>query len=292
MHSAARKAAALARLGRRLLKSPDHWARVNPRLIFGEHLTDAQYNRLAQLAFENIFLSHIEGVRASDVAFDTDGGETLRDAYAQGQGVICAAIHLGSWEPGLMHVARLGYPLSAVYRHANNPLAEQMFMAIRQPYGIGWIARRDAKQTISVLKRKQMLGLMIDINTAEGGVAAPFLGFPALCPAGPARLARKFGAPIVPMIATREAPGRATLRIGPVLEPLPGEDDAAFTARLNAAFTDWIVDYAHQYNWLHGRFKSRPDGRLWRRSEPLASMMGERDTPFLTPSAKLLEALA
>ncbi|MBF0308252.1 MAG: lysophospholipid acyltransferase family protein [Magnetococcales bacterium] len=286
LESAFARTRRLARLSSLLLRSEWHWARTNPQLIFGNGLTGEGYSRLAALAVENIFLSHLEGVRVTDIRVRDEGAEHLLAAHARGRGVVACAVHLGSWEPGLRHVgSTLGLPLATVYRHANNPLAEALFTELRQPYGCTWIPRREPRAIVTALLKKQVLGLMVDINTREGGIVAPFLGVPALCPAGPARLAMRFQAPVVPLVCVREAPGEACLKVGEILEPpekqAGEEEEHAFTARIQEAFTPWIVEYAEQYNWLHGRWRSRPDGRHLTRKDPVEALLRERTTPPL-----------
>jgi hypothetical protein len=49
--------------------------------------------------------------------------------------------------------------------------------------------------------------------------------------------------------------------------------------RINAAFTGWIHTYAEQYNWFHARWRSRPDGTLWRLDTPLSTIQQSRIAP-------------
>ncbi|MBF0157679.1 MAG: lysophospholipid acyltransferase family protein [Magnetococcales bacterium] len=293
---ASRKARVLARLGRHLLRSEWRWATLNPRLIYGPALTDDALRKLAGLAFENVFLSHLEGMRVRDVRLLDDGLEHLREAYALGRGVIVAGVHLGCWEPGLRHLGETGLPCAVVYRQANNPLSEELFCQFRQDHGVEWISRRDPRQTLRTLEERKVLGLMVDINTRRKGVVAPYLGLPAMSPPGPARLAIRFRCPVVPVVATREESGLATFRVGkPIEPPLQGKGNAlesSLTTTINSAFEGWIHTYAEQYNWLHARWRTRPDGTLWRPSEPWQTLARSRTEPFRPLSERIRKILA
>ncbi|MEO5364414.1 MAG: lysophospholipid acyltransferase family protein [Magnetococcus sp. DMHC-8] len=280
---------------RRILRSEWAWANTNLQWVYGPHLTAGQRHRLAVMAFENILCSHVDGLRQDPFQWaegpPEEGVQILREALDRGRGVIVCGIHLGSWEVGLKQFAALGFPIHVVYRHANNPLSEQVFMAARAHYGVQWV-RRDAPRTmLRVLREGQILVLMTDINQRRDGIVAPFLGIPASCPAGAARLARRLRVPVVPMVCVREGPGRVLLRCGPVMEPTAFADEVAMTTRINAGFEPWIHTYAEQYNWLHARWRSRPDGALWQPGLSLEMLQGARIAPPVVPSARVQRLL-
>lgn len=273
--AACRKAHWLARLGRHLFRSEWAWANANLALIYGSNLTLAERQKLAAITFENIFLSYMEAIRVHDIQFQNEGTERLQEVHSLGHGVILCSIHLGCWEPGLIHCAKMISPMAILYRPANNPLSEKTFMELRADYGVEWIARQNTRDIVRALQANKVLGFMVDINTREGGVTAPFLGMTAQCPPGPARLALRYKKPVLPVIAIRKGPGQALFRVGEVIEPQAGEENderiAALTARINASFAPWVHEFAEQYNWLHARWRARPDGRLWRPDDAKAA---------------------
>ncbi|MBF0622676.1 MAG: hypothetical protein HQL54_12185 [Magnetococcales bacterium] len=279
-------------LARPILRSEWAWANANLHLVYGDNLSAQQRDFLARRAFENILFSHVEGLRAWDTAFDTTPAQPLIDATALGRPMIIAAIHIGAWEPGMYQIGKLGVPLTAVYRHANNPLSEREFQKARDQYGIGFIRRNEPRAFINVLKRNQALGLMLDINVKRNGITAPFLGVDAQCAPGTARLAARFQALVVPVMANRNTPGHATLRALPALEPPAKRADTAtlqaFTAKINASVAPWVHEYAEQYNWLHSRWRSRSDGTLWKPEDALAH---KRPHAEYAPLSKRVENL-
>lgn len=295
MATACQRARVLARLARRILKKEWAWANANLRLVYGPTPTDEQLARLATLAFENIVLSHLEGIRVGDVRVREVGVDPLHQAWGLGRGMILCSVHLGSWEPMLKHLATMGYPVAAVYRHASNPLSEKVFMDLRRDYGIQWIRRLDVRGVVEALRQRKALCLMVDINTVKGGVLAPFLGAPALCPPGPARLAMQFQMPMVAGVTVREGDGAAALHLIDVMAPpAKGGDDRVvreLTTKINQLFAPWIHQYAEQYNWLHGRWKTGADGRSRSPDQLTRVLWPQRREPFADMSPRVLELL-
>ena len=283
MADAHRRTRALTPLLRRILRKEWAWARTNLKLVYGPALDDDRCRRLAAMAFDHIVLTHVDAMRVADIRFEPDDLTPLHEALKAGRGVILCGVHLGTWDVALKRMSMENMPVSVVYRHANNPLSEAEFIAARAPYGVAWIRRDNSRGVLQALKENRILVLQTDINQREGGVTAPFLGIPAQCPPGPARLAMRFQAPLVPAVALRTGAGRVQTLVGQPLEPpARGGDDAmiaALTGRINQAMAPWIHTYAEQYNWLHARWRSRPDGTLWRPDAPLATLWQARTEP-------------
>lgn len=292
---AVRRTRRLARWARPLLAFNWRWALQNLRLVFGPNLSERERRRLATLAFENHFISYLEGLRHQDVSFEIHGGEHVIEARTAARGVILCGVHLGSWEPGLSLGQYVGMPIAVVYRRARNPLSDRVFQKIRASYDVGWIVSADVAGAIEALRSNKVLGLMTDLNVTKGGTVADFLGVPARCPSGPARLALLQGSPIVPAIAIRLANGNLEVHFHRAIEPPRNDDTEAqvrdLTRRINAAFEPWILEYAEQYNWLHPRWRCRPDGGELSIGEPLERLAAHRTAPFQTVSARVRSLL-
>ncbi|MBF0447953.1 MAG: lysophospholipid acyltransferase family protein [Magnetococcales bacterium] len=302
VRSTPRKIARLTPLLQKILRSEFQWAQRNLQLIYADTLSEEQRRVLVSLTFENILLSHVEGMQAEAFEFHDSGLEHLQQAIALDRGVLVCSIHLGSWEPGIKHLVDLAAPTptALVYRHANNPLSEAEFIRVRAPYGADCIRRDQPRQILKAVRDKKVLCLMTDINTREGAITAPFLDFPAQCPSGPARLALQFGTPIVPMVSIRTGPGQALFTALPALIPTPKkgatiEELTELTSQINAAFAPLIHTYAEQYNWLHARWRSKSDGTLWKPDSPIELMRAGRtcpvDAPDPTPGDRVLKLI-
>ena len=293
--SASRRVRRLARLAPGVLRSDWRWALLNLRLVFGPNLTDAERRALARLAFDHHLSSYMEGLRHAEVDLDYHHPERLFNAHAVGRGVILCGVHLGSWEAGLGRGAAASLPMAVVYRRAHNPLTDRLFQDVRASYpGVQWILSSDVDAVTGALRAGKVVALMTDLNTLSGGTVADFLGVPATCPSGPARLALLLGAPIVPAVAIRSAPGKASVHFEPVILPPDGApvdgQVPRLTGRINAAFEPWILEYAEQYNWLHPRWRMRPDGRTLG-LESGDALVRERTSPFLAVSERVRRLL-
>lgn len=273
----------VARLSRRVLKREWQWAHKNLQLVFGPSLSADEVDRLATIAFEEQFMSYLEAVRPrDDIAVRIDGWERLQKARVEGRGTILCAIHLGCWETAIAHLSDLGLPIAAVYKPVRNPWSDREIMNARRFHGVSWIDATRPRAVIRALEADNVLVMMVDLNS-PGGVPAGFLGLEAYCPPGPARLAARYGVPVVAGVAIREGPGEALLWCtDPLAPPAAGDADglAEFTRRLNAAFEPWIIEYAEQYNWPHPRWRNRPDGTTWSMRTPLETMWAARTEPF------------
>lgn len=275
---------------RPFLSNDMRWARKNLKAVFGPALTGAQRERLARLALENHLLSYVEGLCNEGGKEHFENYDTMLAAHERGRGVILCGVHLGTWEPLLRWGPRFGLPLAGVYRRAHNPLADREFQKIRAAYGIRWIRSDRTPEMVSALAEGAILGMMTDLNTFVGAVFADFLGIPASSPAGPAALALHTGAPLVPAVALREENGNTKIVFGQPIEPLGGvtaENIATFTRRINEAFEPWILEYAEQYNWLHPRWRARPDGNTWTLDTPDTEIASARVAPYPALPARL-----
>lgn len=274
----------IAKVMHRILRNEWQWALKNLQIVFGPSLSEEQRILLATIAFEQHLASYVEGMRVGEISVQAVGVENLSAAYDQGRGVIVCGVHIGSWEAIGKWVGGSGFPAVGIYRSAHNPLSDREFQMIRSSYRIQWLRSDDGRGIVNALQQGKVVFFMADLNTASGGVSSEVFGLPAMCPAGPAKLALRLGCPVITAVNIRENVGKTTLHISPALHfGLSGSssaDIAVLTRQINQSFEPWILEYAEQYNWLHPRWRSRPNGTTWRVSDPIESMWAERSTPF------------
>jgi lauroyl/myristoyl acyltransferase len=162
----------------------------------------------------------------------TVGGlSNVRAGLAAGNGVIlwvhhCAesnvAVKQAMWSAGfpLAHLSRPGHPFST------RPFSVAMLNPLLRRPEVRFLAERvpiDAGNTIAPLRRLQRLlsenrAVSITVSrTADQLEMFPFLGGTVMLPTGPARLAARSGAPLLPVF-TWAGDGRTHVEIGP---PLP-----------------------------------------------------------------------
>ncbi len=122
------------------------------------------------------------------------------------KGVIAVTAHLGNWELGTGVGRQYGCRVNAVVREQPTPRLEALFHAQRVKRGVHALPMHGAASSVpACLKRNEMVVLLADMNYSGGGRSVPFFGQPACLPLGPAVLAKRSGAPILPAFVLRQA---------------------------------------------------------------------------------------
>ncbi len=272
-----------------------------PELGRGGELED-----LTRAVFENLGRTTVDVARAGRVlhttgpaAFQIDGLERLVEARGRGKGVLLLTAHFGPWELLPLSAALHYEPIHVVARPMDNPWLDDWLTRLRERGGNHVIRKRDALQAIlQVLRRGETVGILIDQHVTESeGVVVPFFGRPASTVAGPALLALRSGAAVLPVGITRCGRGRYRVHLRPELSVQRSGDLKADvvenTARFTAAIEAIVRERPDHWFWLHRRWKTeRPlDPRL---TSPMAagSAMGEQSAEQTDASETVLPAQA
>ena len=129
-----------------------------------------------------------------------EGMEHVDEALAQGKGVIIAITHLGNWDFGGAWLAMRGTPLLAVAEDLQPLELFEWFARVRRDVGIEIVRLGPEAGTavLRALKANQIALLMCDRDVAGGGVEVELFGERTTLPGGPATLALRTGAPLLP----------------------------------------------------------------------------------------------
>ena len=170
--------------------------------------------------------------------------------------------HIGNWEILSIVAALMQLPLEQIYRPANNPLVDRLMRRFRvaperhRPKGAP-----GARAAIAALKRHEHVGMLVDQKLNEG-MPVPFFGHDAMTSVAPARLARRFGARIVPVRVERLHGAYFRLTLMPPLAVRRHDDEIARVTRtINETLENWIRDRPEQWLWLHRRWP-REEGAM------------------------------
>ncbi len=202
-----------------------------------------------------------------DQVMATVGREHYLAAAAQGRGVLILTAHLGAWELSSYGHSVAGYPMKFVIRPLDNRRLNRLVNAYRgrhgnQPIGKGEFARG----LLQAMAANQTVGILLDQNSSPPqGLFVPYFGVAACTAAGPAKIALKTGAAVVPGFTVWEAEQRRyVLYFEPAIElSRSGDEDADVaenTARFTAVIERWVRRYPDQWLWVHRRWKTRPAG--------------------------------
>jgi len=135
-----------------------------------------------------------------DAHFSIDGLEHLDAALTKGSGAIVALPHLGGWEVGGFWLASRGYRFTVVVEPLEPPELFEWFAQYRRSLGMNIVALGpDAGAAVlRAMKENQPVGLLCDRDLKGDGCEVEFFGEKTTLPAGPATLALRTGAPILP----------------------------------------------------------------------------------------------
>jgi lauroyl/myristoyl acyltransferase len=174
--------------------------------------------------------------------------------------VIYALPHLGAWEIGGFWSTEQGIDLTTVVEPARSERLSEFFSVARTELGLHVVelGADTAAELLRVLRAGRSVALVADRDLIGDGIEVPFFGEKTRLPAGPAVLALRSGAAIVPTATYLQPDGRTRLVFGPPLDTTRSgrlrEDVERVTAALAAAFEQFIAAdptqwHVFQPNW-------------------------------------------
>ena len=183
-------------------------ARVNLKIAFPDMRKD-EANAIIRDVWENLGRTTAEFAHLEK--FDPDapaprveivGRERLEAIATNDKPAIFISGHFANWEVGSIVLHALGVDYGVIYRAANNPLIDGLIinerarvMSRRQiPKG-----KRGGRDMIETLKDGASLAMLVDQKLTSGGIPSPFFGKEAMTAPAAARLALKYGAPVIPI---------------------------------------------------------------------------------------------
>ncbi len=190
--------------------------------------------------------------------------ERLHEARDSGRGVILALPHMGNWEAAGLRASAERARVLAVAEELGNERIVQWFIRLRNLMEIDVaIARRGARVTGALLQRLQAGGVVAlpsDRDIKGRGIAVEFFGEQTTLPAGPAALAERTGAVLLPVGTYFAEGGRFRFVVDPPLEVAAGkttdERVAATTQALAHAFEQIIARHPEQWHLLQPNWPS------------------------------------
>jgi KDO2-lipid IV(A) lauroyltransferase len=220
--------------------------------------TLAEYAHFVTIA-DRHFDEHVEVVLAPGI-------EACRH---RGRPLIFVTAHLGNWEISAAAARRLGVPLTVVYSRQANPIAEWLVQRRRRGLGCGFLtADGSIRPLLNELRAGRSIGLLVDLRV-ESGEPVPFCGHDTATTLVPARLALKFGCPLVPVRVERMRPAHLRVTLcDPVLPDAATAPEAQarqMMAAVNALFESWILARPHEWQCFHNRWPKSIRKRLLRR---------------------------
>ncbi|MBI5208680.1 MAG: lysophospholipid acyltransferase family protein [Elusimicrobia bacterium] len=190
-----------------------------------------------------------------------EGYEHWRRAHDKGKGVIVFSCHVGFWEMIAASAGLAGLEPTIVTTVLNPPWLHDKITACRLSTGVHAAHHPGSMPTVlRALKRGGTIAFMNDQYFAPPmGMLIPFFGVKVGTLAAVALLAKRTGAPIVPVSGWREEDGTVRVVMEPEFEPVAASEadmvektTEAIAARVEA----WVRRHPDQWLWIHRRFKN------------------------------------
>jgi KDO2-lipid IV(A) lauroyltransferase len=196
-----------------------------------------------------------------------DGFENYERAHARGKGVLLFAGHFGGWELSSFVLSMHGHWMYVIMRGMDNVYLGELILRYRTMHGNKAVDKDDfVRGLLSAMKAGEVVGMLMDTNmTPPQGIFVDFFGIPACTAAGPARIALRTDAAVVPTFTIWDAAlGKYRLRFDPAVELVrTGDLEAdikANTQKLTSIIEEYVRKYPEQWLWVHRRWKTRPPG--------------------------------
>jgi len=235
----------------------------NYAAALGRERADPQVARVARRAFQNYGRMLIDFVLMGSLTPDeliqrasVDGRPHLDEALARGRGAIMAVPHMGSWDVAGSYAAALGYKISAVAERFPGSLNDAVLKS-RQRFGMDVImlGRAAVRALTEALQANRIVALLCDLEQGPG-VGVRFFGRHAVVPGGPATLALKTGAALLPACQYSTAPGRHHVHLDPALAVNEGDTKESLMQRVVDRFEDFIGERPDQWYAFRPMFRS------------------------------------
>jgi KDO2-lipid IV(A) lauroyltransferase len=172
-----------------------------------------------------------------------------RRCQADGRGIIAVSGHIGSIEVFAGAYAREGLPTYGLADDSAFPELFDLLNASRARWGVTIIPWKRLRDIFRVLREPAILGMVVDWGYRADDLPVRLFGSWTTLPAGPAALAARTKAVIVPVVARRTEDGRYTPRM---YEPIEVSDNspaaiADATQAIADALEDMIVEAPDQW---------------------------------------------
>ncbi|MEM8925108.1 MAG: phosphatidylinositol mannoside acyltransferase [Actinomycetota bacterium] len=179
-----------------------HLRRADPSMSPGaaERAARRGFGSYGRYWAESFRLPTMSGKRI-DRGFSVYGYDRVEASLAAGTGPILVLPHLGGWEWAAAWLGRtVGVEVAAVVERLEPDDVFEWFVELRSAYGIDVIPLGpDAlPRLVKAVKDCKIVCLLSDRDLGGNGIEVDFFGETTTLPAGPALLARRTGAPLLP----------------------------------------------------------------------------------------------
>lgn len=199
----------------------------NLRRVLGPDASHRELERAARRAFVSYGWYWAESLRLQattsselEDCVSFEGLERLDQALARGRGIVFAVPHVGNFEVGAARMAAVGRPLTVVVEPQEPPELFDWFCRVRRSGGMRTVPLGPGVTStlVEVLRSNGLVALVCDRDLGGRGIEVELFGAPTTLPGGPATLALRTGAALLPAAAYDEPGGRHRVVFGHPLD--------------------------------------------------------------------------
>jgi KDO2-lipid IV(A) lauroyltransferase len=248
--------------------------RVNIRQVLGPDASQATVERVVRRGFYRYGRYWAEAFRLENLSqqeirdrFTLEGQENLDAAMARGRGVIFAVPHIGNWDAGAAWLLTQGYPVTTIAERLKPDMVFDRFLEYRRALGMEILPLDNGSESmrgmLRALRAGRVVALVCDRDLTGHGLPVEMFGALAAMPGGPASLAIKTGAALLPSAVYHDRRGGrwvGAVRPEITVEPSgdPRADAQLLTQRLAKEFEGFIARRPEQWHVLSRYWRGIP----------------------------------
>ena len=243
-------------------------AQMMPALKISESearkLVRESFVNLARNMLEIFYMPNLNEKNLSEY-IEIDHLDRMKNALAEGHGVVVLTGHVGTWEWLSAAFTLNGLPVTAIAKLQPNQEYSRALDDLRATINVE-IFNRGTSELLAAgraLKKGKILGFLADQDAGPGGAFINFLGKVASTPMGPAVFSKKFNSPVIPAFILRQPDGRHLVKI---FEPMhfenTGDADGdlfRFTEKMTRLLEQIILENPTQWLWFQKRWNTPPE---------------------------------
>ena len=247
-------------------------ARQRIHEVFHDRFSDKEIRRLAWISWRNACLNAVDllrmpSLRLEQIQQHIDGLhelDTIRSLCDEGNGVVLALPHSGSWDMAGVLCDLKGLPIFFIARRQTNPLTDDYMNRMRGASGVEAVLNDShmLRGVIRKLKEGKVLAILPDVRSRTPSLSIEFLGGSANLGAGMAMFSRQTGAPILPAGLIRDGWSRHRWKTFDPIRPDDSLDKQAdwhrMTQKVLSLFDQFIREHPENYFWYNKRWVLDP----------------------------------
>lgn len=177
----------------------------------------SEMKKAVHVIFHNVMRNYYDLCRAPDmtdaeidrtVDFDEAGWQRILEYHNRGQGTLIVTAHFGAFDMITQVISRRGVPVSFLVAQVKPAWLSDFVTQLRGARGMGllMVDQEEAgglnlgalKQSIKLLRKGEVLGVVADRNTEVRGTKIQFFGHEVLAASGVAKMALRTRSVVVP----------------------------------------------------------------------------------------------